>query len=152
MPPNDAGDSGENEGVRGALPLIVAKDRQLRDMTAEAIHALESANTPPVIFRRNKALARVRPDEHGRPVIEEVDDKALRARLTDVADFGRLVKNPEATGSHDKGSHDKFIAKPMTPPDDLLGNILKQPDWRFPVLINITEAPVLRPDVRRIFV
>ena len=136
----ETGDAGDGSGGY-QRPQIVTTGRQLRDVGADALAALVAANNPAVLFRRNARLARVRPDEHGRTIIEEVTDEMLRARLADVADFGRWVKNPNPTGEDDE-----MLFKAVPPPIDLVSYIAVQTDWPFPTLISVTEAPVLRPD------
>lgn len=136
---DDSGDSGDSGGYQ--RPQIVVSGRQLRDIGADALAALVAANTPAVLFHRNGKLARVRSDEHGRSVIEEVTDDILRARLADVADFGRWVKNPDPTGEGDE-----LLFKAAAPPIDIVSYINAQETWPFPPLVSVTEAPVMRPD------
>ena len=113
-------------------PSIKLSGRQLRDITTEAIKVLQDANgTNPTLFRRNDTLARIRLNDIGRPVIQAVDENILRAILTEAADFWR------------EGAKGGRIA--ASPPQELIKTILAQKEWPFPVLVNISEAPFMRP-------
>jgi hypothetical protein len=45
------------------LPEIITSNRQLPDLTTDAMKALERANDPPKLFRRSGTVVRVRRDE-----------------------------------------------------------------------------------------
>ncbi len=119
------------QSAPAALPNIIVSDRPLRDKTTDAIEALRHANTPPVLFVRSGRPARIRTDEAGRPLIEPVGDVELANRLTRTADFLKLTE---------KGYHH------VSPPGDVVGDILAMGVWPFPPLEAIVEVPVLRPD------
>src|SRR5262249_14186260 len=70
-------------------PSILITDRQLRDVSADAVKALVASNSPPVVFQRGGALVRVGNDHRG-PAIEVMSDGAVRGRLARVADWYRL--------------------------------------------------------------
>jgi hypothetical protein len=55
---------GDRSG-RDVFTKIVVNNRQLPDVTAEAIEALAARNDPPEIFVRAGRLVRVREDENG---------------------------------------------------------------------------------------
>ncbi|MDD2902494.1 MAG: hypothetical protein PHU44_08660 [Syntrophales bacterium] len=112
------------------LPMIQINDRQLRDTTALAIDALLAANNPPEIFVRMGQLGRVKTDEEGRPAIDILKENGLRYYLSQAADFVRVGNE---------------VVK-VSPPKDLVQNILAAPEWPFPPLRGIVEVPVLRPD------
>jgi hypothetical protein len=114
------------------LPLIITSNRALRDISADAIRALEMANTPPMIFVRSGMLVRVRADEKHRPVIETLNDATLRGRLARVATFKRVSKDGDF-------SHVK-------PPDDVVKDVLSLGEWAFPALEGVVEMPTLKPD------
>ena len=59
------------------LPTIITNNRQLRDVAADTLKAIEQANDPPAIFVRKGSLARVRQDEDGRPLIDVVCEDDL---------------------------------------------------------------------------
>jgi hypothetical protein len=119
------------EEVGACLPAILVNDRQLREVTEDALKALVTANNPPALFVRSGHLVRIRSDETGVPAIEVVTQDQLRARLTEISNSVRSSKN---------GLRDCF------PPVPLIENILALGAWPFPPLRNLTEVPVLRPD------
>lgn len=112
------------------LPIIQINDRQLRDSTAQAVSALHSANTPPEIFVRMGQLCRIKNDEDEHPSIDPLKEAGVRYYLTQAADFVRVGNE---------------VIK-VSPPKDLVQNILAAPDWPFPPLRGIVEVPVLRAD------
>ena len=112
-------------------PLIVVSNRPLRDVSNEALGAIEAANDPPSFFVRSGALSRVRLDEKGRPIIDAVDTAMMRGRLTRVADF---VKRSGEVENH------------VTPPLEVAQDIMAIGSWSFPALEAVVEAPALRPD------
>jgi len=133
---NPAGES-ENAGPKTGetlrcLPTIRVNDRQLRDVTEDALKALNDANNPPALFVRTGHLVRIRSDEAGRAAIQVVTNEHLRARLAEISNTTRSGKKGEV--------RDCF------PPVPVIENILALGDWPFPPVRNIVEAPVLRPD------
>ena len=113
------------------LPMVMVNNRQLRDSTTEAVAALHAANDPPEIFVRMGELVRIQVDEDERPIIKELSEAGVRYYLTQAADF---VKET-----------DKGLIK-VSPPRDLVQNVMAHPSWPFPALKGIVEVPVLRPD------
>lgn len=73
----------------------------------------------------------MRQDENGRPQIDVLSEPQLRGRLTRVTDFYL-----------DMGEE----LKSVSPPKDVVKDILALGTWEFPALAAITEMPVLRPD------
>jgi len=116
------------------LPIIAVGNRQLRDITADGLKALEAANKPkPSIFRLGSGLARIGHDDRHRPFTEQASETIIRYHLSKAATFTRY----DAEGN----PHD------CLPPLDLSRNILVAgADWHFPSLLGIVEAPTLRPD------
>lgn len=114
------------------LPEIIVSARQLRDISADVLTALYQANEPAHIFRRNNSLARLTLDEHRRPYIETLSESAFRGCLARCCNFYR------------NGFKNDHVAVP--PPVDVVRDCLTVGDWRFPALLGITEAPVIRPD------
>jgi hypothetical protein len=112
-------------------PQIVISNRQLRDISREALNALEAANVPPQLFVRSGGLVRVRADEKRRLLIEPLSEAALRGRLTRVADFIKI------TGAGQSAAQ---------PPVSVVRDIQTHPNWPFPALEGVVEIPVLRPD------
>jgi hypothetical protein len=113
------------------LPTVETTDRQLRDVSAEALDALKKANTPPRIFMRAAVPVRVGRDEHDRPIIEGIGEGELRHELTRAADFTR---------THAKGQ------TAVAPPLEVVRDVLATPALPFPPLIGITQTPTLRPN------
>lgn len=114
-----------------ALPEILTSHRQLREMTGEVLESLYRKNDPPRLFVRGGLICRVRQDEQGRPIIEELSDHALRGEMERAANFIRDTK----TGR-----------QPIPPPMTVVKDVQSRPGWRFPPLEGVIRAPVLRPD------
>ena len=114
------------------LPEIVVTDRHLRDITADALDALYKANKPERIFRRSGALTRISLDEKGRPYTEALGESAFRGCLARSCNFMRITAKGDRVA--------------VTPPLDVVRDCLSLGEWQFPVLLGITEAPVIRPD------
>jgi len=117
------------------LPTIKTNNRQMRDVTRDALSALSQANKPPVFFVRSGDIVRVRQDERRRPSIGKVEEAALRGRLDRVANF---FSEHELNGS--------FFTKPDKPPLDIVRDMLALGSWEFPALEGITECPTIRPN------
>jgi hypothetical protein len=116
------------------LPRIRANNRELRDLTAECLCALQAANDPPTLFVRAGLMAHVVRDERGRPCIRSATEAFVRSSLTRAADFYRATKDGDQ--------------KSAPPPLDAVRDILARPpqEWRLPPLAGVIEAPVIRPD------
>jgi hypothetical protein len=113
------------------LPDITVNNRQLRETSDEVIGALVEANQPPELFVRGGALVRVRVNEKGRPIIQAMLAAALRGRIARCTNCMRESKS---------GQHD------VSPPEDVVNDILSLGVWPFPALEGIVEIPILRPD------
>src|SRR5215218_2482161 len=113
------------------LPTIVVNNRQLPEVTAEAIEALAAHNDPPEIFVRAGRLVRVREDENGTPEIQPMDDPHVKGRLARVANYVRTTEKGETK---------------VIPPDWLVKDVGQLPYWPFPSLEAVVEAPIMRPD------
>lgn len=113
------------------LPNIRTTDRQLRDISREALDALRLFNNPPSLFARAGKAVCVTEEETGRHVITPVSDQILRNRLTKAADF------------YEVGPED---IRNCAPPMDVVKDILAMPptEWEFPPLQGIIESPALR--------
>ncbi len=116
------------------LPMVSVGNRQLRDLTADGLKALEEANTPnPSLFRFGPGLARIGHDDHERPFTEQASETIIRYHLSKAATFLRYDAEGNAHNCH--------------PPLELCRNILVAgEEWRFPPLSGVVEAPTLRPD------
>lgn len=122
--------------VNSDLPAIVIDDKQLSDLTEEAMAAILQGNTPPSVFVRAGTVARVVCDENGVPKIETFDRVRMRCRLSEVANFFTLRKG-EGGGYEQVGTN---------PPLSLAENVLAQTTWDLPSLAGIARAPILRRD------
>jgi hypothetical protein len=88
-PPGDGGD-GEGRHVAGGLPTILVNDRQLRDITTDALDAIHQANDPPRLFQRGNELCRLEVDpDTDAPSLVLLDDDRLCNYLARVADWVR---------------------------------------------------------------
>jgi hypothetical protein len=112
-------------------PKIQVNNRHLRDVTADALKALEDANNPPEVFVRAGALVRVREDEHGTPQIQLMEMSHVRGRLARVADFVRVTENGDTK---------------VNPPEVVVKDIMALSSWPFPALEAVVESPILRSD------
>jgi hypothetical protein len=122
--------------TRPGLPSIVIDDRQLSDLTDQALAAIMQANNPPTVFVRSGMAARVLCDENGLPRIETFDRVRMRCRLSEVANFFTLRKG-------EGGCYERVGTNP---PLSLAENVLAQTTWDLPPLAGIARAPILRQD------
>jgi hypothetical protein len=116
------------------LPAICVNGRQLRDVSAEALDALQAANIPPVLYARGSLIVAIVLNEKGRKVISPVRKAALRGRLSRTANYYKVNADGEESG--------------CAPPMEVVEDILSVPPsiWQFPPLEGLTEIPVIRPD------
>ncbi len=121
--------------ANATLPAIVIDNRQLSELTSQALDAVKRANSPPSVFVRSGGLVRVVHDEQDIPKIEPLDVARIRCRLTEVANFFTMRKS-------DGG----YIPVGTNPPKTLAENILAQQDWDLPALAGVARAPILRAD------
>ncbi len=117
---------------RTELPMIDITNRQLRDITADALRALIAANEPPRVFLRSGDLVRVRTDEHGRVRIEILRESHVCWRLARVANFVRYTRTGQL--------------RHVPPPILVVRDLTALGRWDLPVLEGVVEAPTLRPD------
>ncbi len=117
--------------------MIKVNNRQLREVSNEALTALQNANQPPLLFVRSGQMVSVAEDENGRHFIAELGESAMRGRLARVANFCKVVKDG-----------DSFREVDCNPPIEVVRDILSLPstDWGFPGLQGVVEAPALRSD------
>ena len=117
-------------GSREGLPSIHVPKRQLRDITDDALLALEQANDPPQLFQRGGELVRILVLANGRPSVDVLGTDEIINLMTRSADFFGGTKG----------------VIPVQPPRGVANDILAQGTWGFPLLDGLTEQPVLRPD------
>jgi hypothetical protein len=120
------------EPSESGLPVIETLDRELRDLTDDALGALREANKPAYLFVRDGILVRVEGNEEGEHVIRPLNNKALR---------GVLARSADWTAFRAKGP--VHVAPPMDVVDDILS--LGVPPPGVPRLGGISSAPVVAP-------
>ncbi len=113
-------------------PILNVGNRQLREMTAEAISILEATNEPPTLFQRGDQVVRILVDADGRPYVGRVGKDELRAAVAAAMNTIRITKEGEP--------------RQVMPPDELLANILAQREAWLPELIGIAQQPFMRAD------
>jgi Bifunctional DNA primase/polymerase, N-terminal/Primase C terminal 1 (PriCT-1) len=116
--------------------VILNNNRPLRELTADALGHWVTRNTPPTTFVRSGTLTRVRPDEHGRPIIDALGEAHVRGVLTRTMNFYNLFESEE----------EGVVEVHRPPPLEVVRDILALGQWAMPALEAITELPVLRPD------
>lgn len=116
-------------------PKIQVNNRHLRDMTTDALSAMEAANTPPAVFVRSGRLVRIQGDENGTPVITTLTDNHVKGRLARVADCVKTYKDKN-----------EVRETRVSPPDVVVRDIQALDKFPFPPLDAVVETPVIRPD------
>jgi hypothetical protein len=112
----------------GAHPEIIATDRQLRAITADALEALQDNEADrPHIFQRGDVLVWLRFDDAGKPAVEALAADALRGRLARSADWYSRDKHGDVTA--------------ISPPKDIAIDVINLPRWDFPRLHVLAESP-----------
>ncbi len=94
-----------------ARPLIAVANRQLRDVTDDAIDALCAANDPPHLFSRDGEVVRVK-GHRGKFRIQEVGAIRMRNELAHAADWTTLdAKNAVRQGGLTKELAENVLAE-----------------------------------------
>lgn len=116
------------------LPRIYVSNRQLRDLTADAVAAMVTANDPPVIFTRGAAPTRIVRSDVGHPSCEILKTDSVLHVLSRVANW--------VTPGAEEGAEPRNVFPPTAVAKDLLAR-----EWsELPRLSGIIDAPCLRPD------
>lgn len=118
--------------VEEALPCIMLTNRPLREQSADAMDALLAANNPPLVFTRGNIMMRVELNRDGSGRMVELGEDHLRGRLTRVANFFR-------SGNGGDAYH-------VSPPRDVVRDLLSSQGMPFPTLTGVVNSPVVRPD------
>lgn len=125
-----------NVTKENGLPGIAINGRHLRDISTDALTALENANAAGAyLFVRSGSLARIAADEHGAPKVEVLGESEMRGRMARTANFHKV--------SEVKG---ESIFTPYSPPLDVVRDVMALGGWNFPALEAVIECPALRPD------
>ena len=116
----------------GLRTAIQVNGQYLRDITTEAVAALQEANEPePIFFCRGDSLVELRVGDAGVSP-EPLSQARLKGVLDRAADFVKV---------NAKGKEE-----PARPPGDVVDDILALPDLPLPRLKGISGAPVLLSD------
>jgi hypothetical protein len=118
---------------RSDLPEIIVSDRQLRDITKDAVAALCRANLDnPFLFVRSGSVCHVVRDEIGRPSVEDASDSWIRGTMSRTADWTRVNEYNQFKGTF--------------PSPEVVRDVLSLDNPPFPPLMSVTEVPTLRAD------
>ena len=114
-------------------PWIRCGDRQLRDITADALNALYECNNPPTIFLQHGLQMAVLEQESGRLGVTAISETQMRGRLARAASF---FKNKGGARIN------------CPPPLEVVRDVLSRPpaELAFPPLESIVRIPIFRDD------
>lgn len=121
--------------VNSDLPIINVTNRQQRDITGDAISALEASQSDNLIFIRTGRPIRLRTSVSSQVNTHYIDDVTpdiMRNLLSHSANFIRVNSEGDERNS--------------LPPIDTARDVLACGRWEFPQLDAVTESPVMRPD------
>lgn len=108
---------------------IVANNRQLHEITNDAIAALIESNIPPTTFVRGGELVRVVIDERGIPKIQATSPASVRGIVARSASWVRVTKDGTTE---------------IAPPKEVVEDLMALGEWQhIPPIVAITKAPVL---------
>jgi hypothetical protein len=112
-------------------PQIIVNKHQLRDLIGKGMDVLKKANEPAELFVRGGRLVRLRADEIGSPLIEDMSENALRSSLSRAANFYRRIGDQNIT---------------TFPPAALVKGILAEASWPFEGVQGVVQIPIFRKD------
>jgi putative DNA primase/helicase len=123
----------ETENHSIGLPTIQGNQRQLRDVTDDALKALLARNHPPTLFQRGGVLTRLRVGaDNAVPLLEPLTDSALRGVLARAANWLKARSTKGGT-----------VLEDDAPPLEVVKDLATLPDWPdVPVLEAVVETPV----------
>lgn len=111
------------------------EELRLRVYTDKTARALMSHNSPPYVFERSGSYSRVVFDEHGRAVINTLNEYGVRSVVERCVEFKRIV-----------GKKEKKIIN-IDPPMTIVRDLMNTPDIvDLPPLVALTECPILHRD------
>jgi hypothetical protein len=113
-------------------PPVLTSNRQLPDITDDALEALISANKTPKLFTRGGELVRISFDEH--------ECTHNLCRVTESALIGEMARSAMYIKNTKSGVVD------IAPPLIVAKDILSLPSLQFPPVAGLVETPVVRPD------
>jgi len=111
---------------------IDVTDHDLHRLTRETLAALYASNTPPKLFRYGNRNVRLARDDHGYPILLELNEARMQHRLAEIANWRRLGSRGETYSAF--------------PPVAVVQNVLATPNLKLPVLEQIAELPIFAPD------
>jgi Bifunctional DNA primase/polymerase, N-terminal len=123
---------GWGEGRDDGLPRVLITNRPLRHKSTDALNTLLEVNDPPQLFVRSGQLARIGKDEEDEPIVQEVGEARLRHHMSLAANFVRAGRDGEVVH--------------VSPPEDVVKDVLARAVWPFPSLIGVSRVPFFRPD------
>jgi putative DNA primase/helicase len=103
-------------------------DHDLPTLTDQAIRALAKANDPPRLFRQAGEVVRIEIDEDSRPISVRAKVEILRREMAAAIPWVRVNTQTGARLG-------------VSPPRDVVENVLATPDLPFPGLRGIVNAP-----------
>lgn len=123
-----------SEPGRSVLPDIRVGNRQLRELSEEALEALRKVNDPPRLFTRGGFMVSLMTDDKGQTIIAAMTEPRLRGWLARSANYYRLTRQGDRVETF--------------PPPEVVKDVLALDPalWRFLPLDMVIEVPALRPD------
>src|SRR5205807_2667949 len=101
------------------LPAVVVNERQLRDITHDALQAVIAANKPPMLFQRGGILTRLKVDpDNDAALLEPLSESAVCGHLARVADWFR--ERHTAAG---------VACQSTCPPVVVVRDVISLPNW-----------------------
>ncbi len=121
----------ENLNEINNKPKIQINHAKIEDIMDESLSALIGSNHPPIIFIMGGRLVRLRQDEFGKPIIENINDDILRYELERAAEYYQRKTEGDI---------------PHAPPALVIKDILAMGQWQgIPILAGVVEAPIIKP-------
>jgi hypothetical protein len=119
------------------LPRIQVNGRELRDISSDALQALAKTEQ---VFVRSGELVRVVVDENGVAKLQTINEAAMRGILARAADF--VVKREKRDRGQVAGEYDA----PVSPPIEIVRDILNLGEWEMPAIEGVISSPIMRAD------
>ena len=117
------------------LPNIVINTRQMREITADTLDAIQKANADnPSLFVRSGILTRIRIDEKGYTLAQSLTVDGARGMMGRVANFLK-----------ETSKEDGITSTAVSPPEVIAKDILSLPSYpQFLPLVSVVGFPILR--------
>ncbi|MBA3414035.1 MAG: bifunctional DNA primase/polymerase [Chloroflexia bacterium] len=132
-PPPPTEGAADDEPARPQRPEIDAADQHLERISEKVWRAVEQANQPPRLFNYGGLPVRIAfSGDDGAPVAQPLNEDRLSHEAARAATF---YKDSERDGR-----------KHAAPPMRVVRDMLAAPEFPFPVLVGITEAPTFAAD------